>query len=161
MEPVFGEVDMLNDSSNFQFGERPGQKIDRDLEARLHLERGYGEMRATFRWFCWNRALIHVPAILFYILAGSFFLCIFEDLTWGSLNWLLLIPAGILFLALLGIYLVLATLINHARVEISSRTLKVKHGPLPYPGNCSIPCSEIKELCTFFSYDVDLRCHRS
>jgi hypothetical protein len=54
----------------------------------------------------------------------------------------------VVLLSLLVIYPILAVLLNRSTIEITSNTLHVQHGPLPYPGNCSLPCADLKSVHT-------------
>ena len=50
-----------------------------DLAEKLHLQREFGELRATYRWFSWKRLLIYLPGtILFLFFCG---VCIWLGIT--------------------------------------------------------------------------------
>ena len=65
---------------------------------------------------------------------------------------------------LLGVYATLAVLVNNTVVKVTSEFLTVKHGPLPWWGNRSLPIDELERLCCYkhtrkdsasVSYSVD------
>jgi hypothetical protein len=133
----------MNNSSNFQSNEWPGQKIDRDLEVRLHLERSFGKLRATLPWFSRKKLLRYLGIVVFFgvLFAASWPVHGYPD-TFHQLVGLFLYP----LLVLCGIYLTLTTLFNRTTLEASRESLSIHHGPLPWPGSRTIPRAELERL---------------
>lgn len=128
-------------------------RSDPALDARLHLERGYGTLRATCRWYCWKRLLIYLPGTVLLLATGILFLwrdavSVVQDRKLDASMLWMIFWVGFLIAGLWGLYQVAASLINHTTVEVTSGTLTIKHSPLPYPGSTFIHYSDLKEFCT-------------
>ncbi len=142
----FSEPKALLDEEFSLRAERDRQR-DEASRARLHLQEGFGELHASYRWFSWKRLLIYVPGTILFVFLGILFSWL--DLTFSSrsgVSILTITEAGLLIVGLWGIYRITAVLINRTVIVIASDRLSVHHGPLPYPGNCSVQCDELKEV---------------
>ena len=119
-----------------------------DLAERLHLQREFGELRATYRWFSWKRLLIYLPGtILFLFFCGvCIWLGITPPLNLGKCLYTAIMGGVLLIVGLWGLYCITAVLANRTMIEITFDQLSVRHGPLPYPGNGFVRCSELKEI---------------
>jgi hypothetical protein len=137
---------------NLPFSQSSEEQIQEDeaaLASKLNLQRGFGELCATYRWFSWKRLLIYLPGTILFLFFGvimaSFRL---TDLS-GIAAFLDTAIMGVcLIVGLWGIYRITAVLTNRTMIEIAFDRLSVHHGPLPYPGNRSVQCSELKEIRT-------------
>lgn len=122
---------------------------DPALDARLHLEHGYGILRATYRWFCWKRLLIYLPGTVLFLLFSSFLTPKdFRDATPAGFLIVIVIWGATLLASLWGLYQIMAALMNRTTFEILAGTLTIRQGPLPYPGNTSFHYRDLKELST-------------
>jgi hypothetical protein len=97
----------------------------------------------TQRWLSWL-AVVMVPCC---ILLDAAVVVAYALLPKGDLT-LLALPVllpGIL-LALWASYYILARLVNRTDVRVTTDGLSIQHGPLPWPGNRSLPIQHVKEL---------------
>ncbi len=137
----FSELSMLLDK---EFREREERARQRDLAARekLRLQEDFGQMQATYRWFSWKRLLLNLPGTVLALLLAGIIVHFAKDFIFVSLA---LVPA---LLVLWGVYEILAVLLNRTTIEISSGTLRVRHGPLLYSNNYYLSCADLKSVHT-------------
>lgn len=88
-----------------------------------------------------------------------FFFLAFFSLFWNGIVWSIALTAilsenyfVILFMSLhltvgLGVlYYAIALLVNSTEIRVDRRYLSVKHAPLPFPGNCTMPVGRIEQI---------------
>jgi hypothetical protein len=112
------------------------------LPARFRVEREAGTLRIEWRWFSARTIGLLLASVVFdgtlvvqlLLLSGPplvFFGLVHAVVSFG-LSWA----------ALCGLF-------NRTRIEVEPGFLRVRHGPLPWPGNREVPVSRIRQLyCT-------------
>lgn len=88
--------------------------------------------------------LVVVPFSL--IWAGMLYWLISSDVGSGDLLLGTLIPVMHSVFGASMVYMLLTRLFNHTRITVTADRVQVSHGPLPWPGACSIPTSRIDQL---------------
>jgi hypothetical protein len=88
--------------------------------------------------------LVVVPFSL--IWAGMLYWLISSDVGRGDLVLGTLIPVMHSVFGLGMAYMLLTKLFNHSRITVTADRVQVSHGPLPWPGACSILTSHIDQL---------------
>jgi hypothetical protein len=98
----------------------------------------------TQRWFSWMSVLT-VPfcVLLDAAVVGAYALMPGGDL--ALLAALFVLP-GVL-LALWASYYLLARLVNRTVVRVTATEMSIRHGPMPWPGNRSVPIQHVKRFC--------------
>ncbi len=143
----FSELKALLDKE-FRLRDERDRQREAASRARLRLQEDFGQLRATYRWFSWKRLLIYTPGTILFMFFGILFSWL--DLTFsprsGVAAILTITWAGLLIAGLSGLYLITVALLNRTKIDIASNQISIHHGPLPYPGNCSVQCGELKEV---------------
>jgi hypothetical protein len=112
----------------------------------------------TQRWFSWmSTMMVPFGILLDALVLGAYALMPRGDLAFVAA--VLLLP-GIL-LASWASYCLLARLVNRTKVRMTTSGLSIRHGPLPWPGNQSLPIQHVKEFScekhTNWDYTGDVR----
>lgn len=167
---VFSILDVLNE------GTEPGGAAAKSERLPAPLPKGYKvdefgrELAITYSWFS-----VGAFALLFFCIFWDGFLVVwyvagFNGLINGQMGamaiTLLLFP--ILHVAVgIGLtYAVVCMFVNRTEIRVTGGELSIWHGPVPCPGNCKLPTSDIKQLFvtetehrgkhgTRYSYDVN------
>ena len=122
--------------------EKVGSQQSDIISIDLHLQQDIGGLRASIRWFSWTRLFMYLPwTIVGFLLAWFFGEVWFQN----YYMWLFFI-LPCLALGLGGTYLCLTILFNSSTIQVAGGELGVHHGPLPFPGNRSVQCSDLKLL---------------
>jgi hypothetical protein len=119
------------------------------LPAGLRAEdRGKG-LRIVRRWFS--------PVfffLLFFCIAWDSFLVFWYAISFGNFGeapgpvwWLMVIfPVAHLAVGVGLTYFTLAGFLNQTTIDVDPFRLRIRHGPLPWFGNCTLPAAEIDQL---------------
>ena len=101
----------------------------------------------TLRWR-WLRP-VHF-FLLFFCIAWDSFLIFWYSMAFGShgqVPWLMVVfPVAHVAVGVGLTYTVLTGFINHTTVEVANYMLTIRHGPLPWRGNRSLPAAQIRQL---------------
>jgi hypothetical protein len=113
------------------------------IPTNVICERQASRVTLAQRWFSW----LSVMMVPFCILLDASVVAAYVVLPKGDLlavSGVALLP-GIL-VGLCATYYVLAKLVNRTVVTVTNGELSIGHGPLPWPGNQSIPVQQVKEF---------------
>jgi hypothetical protein len=126
-----------------------GVEIEGGLPASLPMlssivcEKQEEGIALTQHWFSWmSVATVPFSVFLGALVVGAYTLLPDGDLS--VLSAVLLLP-GILLALAVGYYS-LARLVNSTVVTLTSGELSIRHGPLPWPGNRTVPVHNVKEF---------------
>jgi hypothetical protein len=140
----------------FRFAADLGERTARaqvGLPARFTLENWGPELAITRRWyshglwflllFClfWDGFLV-----VWYSIAGGMILSGEGD----PMAWVMLVfPLLFVVIGAAMTYFVAASFVNKTVIRVSGGVLTIRHGPIPWPGNHSIPTTDLSQLyCT-------------
>lgn len=105
--------------------------------ARLRVEEGDGRFTVSWRWLRNEHlAFLCVPFMLVVVRS---MIVLAEGLERYR-------PQGVDVLVLASAWLCAAYLLNRTWVEVSGQTLRVRHGPIPWPGASELPRAELAQL---------------
>jgi hypothetical protein len=96
-------------------------------------------------WFDWL-AVAAVPFCLLWM--GALALAYTLTLRRAVPAWIVHVMLAPFLVA--GIYLAYATIarfVNRTRIHLAPGALVIRHGPLPWPGNRTIPVADVRQLC--------------
>lgn len=111
---------------------------------RFEIQDSGGTLRIQWRW----PRLLALPIAIFAVAWDGFLISWYS----GFLNRdtppvaMLLFPIAHVAIGLVLPYLTLVFLLNRIFVEVGEGTLKVRHAPLPFPGNRTISARDIRQL---------------
>lgn len=119
-------------------------RADTPRPDRLMIEERMGTWTAQWRWFTWH----YIP-LLFFCIAWDAFLIFWYSMAFGSDDtpWLMIVfPIGHVAVGVGLTYTLLTGFLNRTRVELARSALTVRHGPLPWYRNRTVPTGQIKQL---------------
>ncbi len=123
----------------------PRTKLRREkapLPTRFHLEDDGAATRISWRWF---RASHLALAALCIVWDG--FLFVWYNIALSRGEWLMVLFPVLHVLAGLGLtYSTLAGFLNSTRIEVRRDQLTIRHGPLPWRGNRTLPGRSLTQL---------------
>lgn len=111
---------------------------------RFQVQELGGTWRLTYRWF----RFVHVGMAVFCV-AWDSFLIFWYGIALSSHNtpWIMVVfPIGHLAVGVGLTYAVLTGFLNRTTLELAGGQLTIRHSPLPWPGNRSIPANQIRQL---------------
>ncbi|MCC7014908.1 MAG: hypothetical protein IT454_20265 [Planctomycetes bacterium] len=114
------------------------------MPSSVKLERDERGAQLTWRWF----QPLHVLLACFCI-AWDGFLVVWYSIVFGGevVNWIMMLfPIGHLAVGVALTYATLAGFVNSTRITLDRRELSVRHGPLPWAGNRTLPAADIAQL---------------
>ena len=118
---------------------------------RLNVTEEGRSLRVSWRWF----TMASLGLLLFCVLWDSFlvtwYAAAFGRTDSGSETpWMMVVfPIGHVAVGIGMTYFTVASFVNTSAVEISDESVRVHHGPMPWPGNRVVPSSEIEQVyCT-------------
>lgn len=115
--------------------------------ASIHVEEDTEPRRL---WFAWFRPSIIL--LTFFCIAWDGFLVFWYTMAFKApqIIWIMvLFPICHLAIGIGLTYSMLAGYLNRTVITLSSDLLNVWHGPVPWWGNCNLPCDQIEQLyCT-------------
>lgn len=123
-------------------GPAPAPRGEVPLPERFVVERPGGALRVSWRWF--------TPAAFIFAAFGLFwsvFICVWiaTVLTAGAGAFALFGGIHAIVGAVL-VYTAAAMFLNTTSVEASYGSVAVRHGPLPWPGNLSLPTDGLRQI---------------
>lgn len=147
---VFSILDSLNEESASGATSSKTERLPVPMPKGFKIDEFGRELTITYRWF---------SAAAFFLL----FFCIFWDgflVVWysigvgGLLNGkmggmaivMLLFPVLHVAVGIGLTYSVLCMFLNRTEIKVTAGDLSIWHGPVPCPGNCKLPTSDIKQL---------------
>jgi hypothetical protein len=121
-------------------GDQPiGMPVPRNITCEKHAD----GVTVTQRWFSWLAmiilpvvAVLDVAVVLVYALLPT------QEAPWQAHA--LLLPG--MLAALAFTYYAAAQLANRTVVQVTPQVLSIRHGPLLWPGNRTIPISNVKQI---------------
>jgi hypothetical protein len=114
------------------------------VSRRLHISEFAGVLRIHWRWF--------TPAYLFiaiFCVAWDSFLIFWYSMAFGSHHapWIMKVfPIGHVAVGVGLTYTVLTGFLNATTVTAGQDSLTVRHGPLPWVGNRTLPAATIRQI---------------
>lgn len=111
--------------------------------ASFRVEETGNGIRITWRWFA--------PAflfLLFFCIAWDSFLVFWYSMAFGTnAPWIFKVfPIAHLAVGIGLTYFTLSGFLNRTVIELTPELLKVEHGPLPWPGNRTLPVLDVDQL---------------
>ena len=104
-------------------------------------ELGHG-LRLTRRWLGWSV----VPLTFFCVAWDSFLIFWYTMALRQGMPWIMVVfPVGHLAVGVGLTYLTLALYVNRTTVDVNDQRLKVRHGPLPWPGKRDIDVTDLDQ----------------
>jgi len=119
-----------------------------DKPSGFAIEEDPYRFRITRRWLTWTI----IPLALFAIVWDGFLVFWYsvgiKELQSGDqMAWvMLLFPVLHLAVGVAITYGVITTLVNSTTIDVNDRELAIKHGPLWFPGNKTLPALDIQQL---------------
>lgn len=112
-----------------------------DIPSGLLVQQDADGLKASFRWFSWERLLVSIPGTAFALLCAAFGWFIFSEHEPGeSMSCFAVFPLGFLVLGLWGLYTILVITLNRTKVEVTGGEFRVRHGPLAIRRKWAIGC---------------------
>ncbi|MCA9030709.1 MAG: hypothetical protein KDA66_07875 [Planctomycetaceae bacterium] len=118
------------------------------IPEKLRVEEFGGELRISWGWFN--------PSVFFLIpfciawnafLIGWYSMAMGDHGPPGAMKWIMLIfPIGHVAVGLGLFYACLAMLFNSTSIRVMYGQLEIQHGPIPFPGNRTVPVDDIDQL---------------
>lgn len=113
------------------------------MPARVTIRRGPDGVEIVLRWLCWA-VLLLVPFCIFW---NSWLVSFFSAASRMNAPWFVkLFPLIHVAAGALITYFTLATILNSTQIRVGGGRMVIRHGPLPWPGNRSMPASEINQV---------------
>lgn len=120
----------------------------RPVPEQLQIEELGGELKLSYRWFTWG-VLALIPFCIawnaflvgWYSMAGEM-----DGVPGGMRIIFLLFPIGHVAVGLGLIYAVLTMVLNRTTIRVRNGLLSIRHGPIYFPGNRTLPVDEIDQL---------------
>jgi hypothetical protein len=146
---VFSILDSLKEGDEPAVG-RKRERLPVPMPKGYKVEDFGRELTITYRWF--SPAAF---ALLIFCVFWDGFLIVwyfigFRELFAGNAGWMALVMLlfPILHVAVgVGLtYSVICMFLNRTEIRVVGGNLSVWHGPIPFPGRCTIPTTEIKQL---------------
>jgi hypothetical protein len=111
---------------------------------RFEIQEGGGTLRILWRW----PRIVALPLALFSLAWDAFLISWYSGLVGKDAMpiGMMLLPIGHVAVGLVMPYVALAFFLNHTLIEVGEGTLKVRHRPLPFPGNRTISATDIRQL---------------
>jgi hypothetical protein len=115
---------------------------------KLRVEELGGELRITWKWFTWG-VLFLIPFCIAWnaFLVGWYSMAVGGHGAPGGMQIIMLLfPIAHVAVGLGLLYFCLLLIFNRTVVRVSYGQLELWHGPLPVPGNHSVPVDDIAQL---------------
>ena len=107
----------------------------------IQVEDWGGSFRIVRRWFA-----VHFFFLLFFCIAWDSFLFFWYSMV-GNAPWIFKVfPIAHVAVGVGLTYYTVAGFVNRTVIEAAMNQLRVWHGPIPWPGNCVIPTSDLEQL---------------
>jgi hypothetical protein len=118
------------------------------IPEKLQVEDFGGELRITWKWFSWIILFLGPFCIAWNaFLIGWYSMAVSDHGPPGAMKFIMLIfPVAHVAVGLGLAYFCLALLINRTTVRVAFGEMSIRHGPLPAPGNRTIPADDIDQL---------------
>jgi hypothetical protein len=147
---VFSILDALKDDPD------PGVATVKRERLPVPMPKGYKidefgrELTITYRWFTPAAFVILLFCIVWDGFLVFWYTMGFQGLMNGQMGWgaLLMLLVPILHVAVgIGMtYTVVCLFLNRTEIRVIGGDLTIWNGPVPFPGNCRLPISDIKQL---------------
>lgn len=118
------------------------------IPEKLNVEEYGGELRITWKWFNWA-VLFLVPFCIAWnsFLFGWYSMAFSDHGPPGGMKIIMvLFPIGHLAVGLGLLYACLVMLLNRTTIRVAFGEMSIRHGPIPAPGNRTIPADDIDQL---------------
>lgn len=113
---------------------------------KLTVEDNGSQLVISWRWFDWS-----VLWLIFFCIAWDSFLVFWywmglavQDRVWMWFTFVF--PIAHVAVGIWLTYFTLACLVNRTQISVDHEQLRVRHGPLPWPGNVVLPAPEIVQV---------------
>lgn len=120
-----------------------------DILGGLLVQQGADDLKASIRWFSWERLLVAVSgtaAVLLFALVLGSGRGILSDAESGWDPELFIVFTFPLVLGLWGLYTILGIVLNRTDVEVSGGEFRVRHGPVAIRRKWAIGCDVVWKL---------------
>lgn len=147
---VFSILDSLQEDAPPGVATGAGDRLPAPMPKGYKIEELGSELTITYRWFT-----LGAFALLFFCIFWDGFLVVwysigFSQLFGGDLGWgalfMLLFPIIHLAVGIGLTYAVICMFLNRTEIRVAGGNLTIWHGPVPCPGKCCIPTSDLKQL---------------
>ncbi|MEO0586200.1 MAG: hypothetical protein AAF078_01045 [Planctomycetota bacterium] len=128
----------------------PKERVREEIEkpSGFAIEEDAYRFRITQRWLSWKV----IPLAIFAgfwngFLVVWYFIAVRQILEGDSMAWVMAVfPVIHLLVGVALGYGVLTMFVNTTTIDVNDRDLTVRHGPLPVPGNKTLPSLDVKQL---------------